>query len=83
MPDGEEGLAHLLVGSRSAREAEARDDARRICGHEQTEPLLPSPRLLDHSDVGESGQPPLTAALRESRTGIAELCPGLGRDREL
>src|SRR5215217_5492655 len=62
MPHGEEGLGYLLVGGRSGREAKARDDARRICGHEQTEALVPS-QAVRPSDVGETGQPPLTSAL--------------------
>src|SRR5215203_2008395 len=57
--DGEEGLGHLLVGDGSGREAEARDDARRTCGYEQTEALVPS-QAIGPSDVSLSGQPSTT-----------------------
>ena len=40
MPHGEEGFRHLLVGAESSAEAEARDDARGIDGHEQTQALV-------------------------------------------
>jgi hypothetical protein len=42
MPYGEEALSYLLVGDRSGAEAKTCDDACGICGHEQTETLVPS-----------------------------------------
>jgi hypothetical protein len=42
MAHGEECLGSLLVGGRSCTEAKARDDARGINGHEQTETFVPS-----------------------------------------
>src|SRR5215213_8045115 len=62
MPHGEKGLGHLLVGGRSGAEAKARDDARGINGHEQTETLVPS-QAIGPTDVGIPGQPSCTPAL--------------------
>src|SRR5215216_39258 len=59
---GEEGLDHLLVSGRSGTEAKARDEARRICGHEQTEALVPS-QAVGPSNVCETGQPSFAPAL--------------------
>src|SRR5215218_564709 len=63
MPHSEEGLGYLLVGGRSGTEAKACDDARRICGHEQTEALVPS-QAVGPSDVCVAGQPSFASALR-------------------
>src|ERR671910_749829 len=62
MPDGEEGLGHLLVGGRSSTEAKTHDDIRRIDSQEQTEALVPS-QAIAPSDVCPTGQPSFTSAL--------------------
>jgi hypothetical protein len=62
MPDGEEGLGRLLVGRRGRPEATARDDARGICGHVQTEALVPT-QAVGPSDVGQTSQPSCTSVL--------------------
>src|SRR5215207_4483828 len=61
MPYGEEALGHLLVGGRSGTEAKARDDACGICGHEQTETLVPS-QAIAPSNVCTTGEPSFTPA---------------------
>jgi hypothetical protein len=62
MAHSEEGLGHLLVGGRSSTEAEARDDARRIDGHQQTKTLVPA-QAIRPSDVRTTGQPSLASTL--------------------
>src|SRR5215207_1313364 len=62
MPHGEEGLGYLLVSGGSGTEAKARNDARGICGHEQTEALVPS-QAIAPSDVCTTGQPSFAPAL--------------------
>jgi hypothetical protein len=73
MPDGEEGLRRLSVGGGSGAEAEARDEARGIDGHEQAEAFVPSQEAVGPPDVGQASQPHPSPRRFASRTSIDEL----------
>ena len=75
----EEGLGQWLIFGRSRGETETCYDARGINSDEQAKSFVPS-QTIAPSDVGGAGQPSLTPSRLASRTGMAELCPGLGRD---
>jgi hypothetical protein len=74
MPGGEEGLKAgcRSVAEAAHKEAEARDDARRTRGHEQTVKPSYHPRLSDHPMSARPADHPSPLRLA-SRTGIAEL----------
>jgi hypothetical protein len=88
MPHGEEGLRHLLIGGGSGTEAEVRDDARRIDGHEQTLAFVPS-QAVGPSDVGGASQPSFAPALgvpdghRRTVQGLVGTSLGLHHVRQM
>src|SRR5215217_6837580 len=71
MPDGEEGLGHLLVGGRSSTEAKTRDDTRRIDSQSKRKPSY-HPRLLLHPMSARPANHPSPWRFA-SLMGIAEL----------